>query len=153
MIFGLFKKKYPILTPENIEPVDAPISTAEAKRIFKAFMSQIGYLERGELAEHAGYLADDIKEMTEAYREDLADLKSQIPELKAEIKKLNQELTNCAGNEQKDIEKEINWTKEALDQLLMDIEDTKREQAEFKRDKRSFLIRYINDQTQDDDWE
>jgi predicted RNase H-like nuclease (RuvC/YqgF family) len=116
-------------------------------------MSQIGYLERGELVVHAGYLGDDMREMAEAYREDLADLKSQIPEQKTEIKELKQNLLNCSEGERKGIEKEIKWADEAMEALLADIEETKREQAEFKKDKRSFLVKYINNQTQDDDWE
>jgi len=43
MFSNWFKKKEPpILKPEMLEPIDAPISTADAKRLFKEWMVRIG---------------------------------------------------------------------------------------------------------------
>lgn len=148
-MFGLFgkKKKYPLLKPEMIEPIDQPISTTDAKMIFKKYMKDIGYLEKDELSEHASYLGDEIKEMEQCHKEDIKDSKEEIKEAKAKVKELQKKLTSCKSEEEKEeIEEEIDDAKSEIEMAQEQIEESTKELEEFKKDKRQFLVEYINNQ-------
>ena len=148
-MFGLFgkKKTYPLLTADKIEPVNEPISTADAKKLFKSYMKDIGYLERDELSEHAGYLGEEIKDMEQCHRDDIKDSKDEIKEAKAQIKILKKNLGSCkTGNEKEEIEAELEDLNDEIEMAQEQVDKTTQELAEFKRDKRQFLVEYINNQ-------
>lgn len=150
-MFGLFgKKSYPLLKPEMIEPVDQPLSTTDAKKIFKAYMREIGYLDKDELSEHAGYLGEEIRDMEQAHREDIRDSKEVIREAKRRIKSFNKKLISCTSEEKREeFEVEIHDAEGEIEWELKQIEKSTKELEDLKKDKRPFLVDYVNSQLSD----
>lgn len=113
-------KTYPLMTWDMIGSHGQPINTVQAVKLFKLFMLRSGFLQQDQLAEHAGYFSDEIRNTTEALAEDLATAR--------------QELKTCAP------EDKANY-KEAVEAARLQL-------ADFRADKRQFLITYVNQQTQ-----
>lgn len=160
-LFGSKQKTYPILKPEMLQPTDSKITAADAKRIFKDWMLKIGYLEKGEVGDHVGYLADDMREREQEFKEDIKYAKDNLAEemktLKGEIANLKKKLSTSKDEaERADIEEAIADAEEnitsAKDEAAQTISDSERDLAAFKEDKRAFLIKYINDQVHGNDW-
>ena len=147
-MFGFFKKKYPVLTADMFEPVDKEINTTEAKKLYKQYMKQIGYLEKDELSDHASYLADEIKENEQYLKDDVADKKSEIKDEKDRLKELKGKLKKANEDTKEDIEADIEDCQQDIEYLNNDLEKETAELTKFKKDKRAFLIEYINNETQ-----
>lgn len=164
MFFDLFKKKEPpILKPEMLQPVDAPISTAEAKKIFKEWMVKIGRLsdkdklDKMELSHHVGYLVEDMKQHEEALRLDIDDEKESVAESikdeKEEIQDLKKELTKCRDQADKEgIEGQIVRCERAIATYQESLAVRVQKLADFKADRRAFLIDYINTRVHGPEW-
>ena len=148
-MFGFFKKSYPILTAEMIKPEDQLITTTEAKRIFKEFMKRIGYLEKDELSLHASYLSDEIKDHQEGLKDECVSKKEEIKYEKASLKKFQAQLKKVTGEDEEDVLFEIECAEDNLKLLSVELEEATEKLANFKKDKRAFLVEYINRQTQD----
>lgn len=149
MIFGLFKnkKKYPLLKLEMIEPKDEPITTSEAKKLFKQYMLQIGYLEKEELSEHASYLVNEINENEQYLKDDIADKKKEIKEKTEILKTLKIKFNQCTDEDGRDdIESEIEDCSYDIDFLKNELDKIDKELADFQSDKKTFLVDYINNQ-------
>jgi hypothetical protein len=164
MFFDLFKKKEPpILKAEMLEPVNAPIATAEAKRIFKEWMLRIGHLsnkdklDKMELADSVSYFVEEMKQHEQALKDDLADAKAQtaeeIKELKAELRELKKALVKCADQAEKQtLETEIAETEKDIQIAAQNVPVEVELLEKFKADKRMFLVDYINTQVHGGDW-
>lgn len=164
MFFDLFKKKEPpILKPEMLQPVDAPISTAEAKRIFKEWMVNIGHLsnkdniDKMELSDHVGYFVEDMKQHEEALKFDIDDEKEAVAESireeKEEIRDLKKELAKCKDHTQREnIEGQIAHCERAIANYQESLAVRVKELADFKADRRAFLVDYINTQVHGPEW-
>lgn len=149
LIFGKSKPKYPKITNEMLQPIDATLSTTDAKRIIKEVFRQVGYCEDATEARmeaeslgdsiryHEENLRSDLEMIKEEYDRDLAEWKSELQDLKDDIK------TAEPG--------ELESTKEEIalhNQYKPDDGDylrAKKALADFKADKRAFLISYINE--------
>jgi chromosome segregation ATPase len=164
MFFDLFKKKEPpILKPEMLQPVDAPISTAEAKRIFKDWMVKIGHfsnkdkLDKMELSEHVGYFVEEMKQHEEALKFDIDDEKESVAESireeKEEIRDLKKELAKCKDQtERENIDEQIAHCERAITNYQESLAVRVKELADFKADRRPFLVDYINTQVHGPEW-
>jgi len=113
-------KTYPLMTWEMIGSNGQPINTVQAVKLFKLFMLRSGFLQQDELTEHAGYFADEIRSHTEALAEDLASARHNLKTCDPEDKASNKEA----------------------------VEDARLQLADFRADKRQFLITYVNRQIQ-----
>jgi flagellar motility protein MotE (MotC chaperone) len=163
-LFGTSAKAYPILRADVLQPKDADISTAEAKRIYKAWMLQIGFyknkdsIDRAELADAIEYFAMAIKE-TEQYLKDELDHEKQIIKdeadgIKKEITKWREDLKTASKEEKEEIRESIDYATLELKTLeTTRLERATAEYASFKASKRDFLIDYINKETNGDDWQ
>lgn len=151
-MFGLFNKRYPILTVSMIAPANQPITTTDAETIFKQHMLDIGYLEKDELNEHVGYLSDVIKGHEQHLKDEIADTKEEIQEAKTELANLKKKLATCSEDEKEDTEDGIELLVGELGIAAEDLEKHTNKLAEFKKDKREFLVDYINTQVHGDDW-
>lgn len=149
------KKTYPVLTSGILQPADQPITTVEAKRIFKEWMLKIGYLDKQEVGDHVGYFAEEMRSQEDSLKEDLQIAKETMAEqtqhVKEEIKRIKKELASCKDDEKKaELEDTLS---DAEDELEFQATDGKNDIAEaqqrldgFKADKRAFLIEYVNGQ-------
>lgn len=155
LIFGKSKPKYPRVTNDMLQPVDAILSTTDAKRILKAFYCQIGYCEdASEARMEAESLADSIKYHEENLRSELEIIKNDyerdLADWKSELQDLKDELKSAEPDEREGAKEEI----DIHEQQKPDDSDFRRAKqalADFKADKRSYLITYINDQLHGDD--
>ena len=151
-MFELFKKKYPILTVSMITPDDQPITTTGAMKTFEQHMLDIGYLEKDELSEHVGYLSDEIKGHGQYLKDEVTNTKEEIQEAKTELANLKKKLATCSEDEKEDIEDGIELLVGELGIAAEDLEKYTNKLAKFKKDKRVFLVDYINTQVHGDDW-
>ncbi len=152
-MFGLFKKSYPILRTEMITPTDKLITTAEAKKLFKQCMKEIGCLARDELSEHANYLGEEIKQDEQYLKDEWTEKKGEVSRITPRLKELKKKLSSCADPKKKEwIEGEIEDVKEELDFATKELEKAAKEFTAFKNDKRSYLVEYINRQVHGPDW-
>ena len=147
-MFGLFRKKsYPLLKNEMITPIDHPITTTEAKKLYKSYMKDIGFLEKDELSENAAYFGEEIRDMEQTYKEDIKESKETIKEAKVTIKEIKQQLKSCDSEELKvDLQDQLENLQDEIDWEVEQIEKLEMELNEFKKDKRAFLIEYVNNQ-------
>jgi hypothetical protein len=155
MIFGFFRRKprFPILTTEMIQPLDKIITATEAKQLYRSFVKQIGFsTDRDDIADGARMLGEMIKDHADTFREEYKDAVDGIKNAKAQLIELRQRLTTCAEAEREDIAWEIEDNESDIVKYEKDIEKLKIEEAAFKRDKRTFLIEYINREVQGPDW-
>jgi len=164
MFFDIFKKKEPlVLKPEMLQPVDAAISTAEAKRIFKEWMLKIGYLsnkdklEKMELADHLGYFVEEMNQQEESLKFEIDDEKESVAESikeeKADIRDLKKDLAECKDpTERESIEAQIAGCERAIADYQESVAERVKALADFKADKRAFLIEYINTQVHGPEW-
>lgn len=146
-MFRFFKKKYPLLKEEMLTPVDAPISTTDAKRLYKQFMKEIGFLEKDELSDSVSYLAEEIKDTEQYLREECADKKEEIADAKRQLKEFNERIKTADATERDDIEDEIRELKDDLEYYQTELEEAAEALAKFRTDKRTFLVDYINRET------
>lgn len=158
MFFGLFKKKEPlILRPEMLQPVDNKISTTEAKRIFKEWMLKIGHFDKQEVGDHVGYLAEAIKDHEECLKMEADHEKDQTKELIAEeeeyLKDAKHELAKCKDETQKaELQSDVDVSEQEIARLTKCLANHNKVLDDFKKDKRDFLVSYINDQVHGSGW-
>ena len=146
-------KPYPILTPDMFKPADLKITTTEAKRLFKQYMKDIGYLNKDELTEHAGYLSDDIHSIEEDLRSDMNAAKETIKDSTGSINTLKKELAKCTDTARKEeILDDIEDAEFDVESSAQDLAEAQKALDAFKQDKRTFLIGYINDQVHGPGW-
>lgn len=156
MIFGLFnknpkgKRSYPRITPEMIQPVGEPLSTTDAKAVFKSYMVRIGFLDRHEVSEHVGYLADEIKGMEAALKDDVAEPKRELARARADLAKLQKRLAAAeTDDERASLQEDIDGAEFEVQAQTQELADAEKALAAFKADKRQFVVDYINQQLKD----
>jgi len=148
-MFGLFKKKktYTLLKPDMIQPVDAEISTVDAKKIYRMHMQSIEFYDREDLSEAVRSFAEEINEEEEIHKDSVQFQKDEINSLQSELKALRVKLAACQNSEEsKDLQEEIEGIEEDIENSKKELESEKKELAKFKSDKRLFLVKYINDE-------
>ena len=167
-------KIIPIMTMEMIQSNGGPITAAQAVKLFKEFALKTGYLYKEELTEHGQYFAQEMKDEAEFLEQDakgeldqlkydLNELKDQRKEAKAREQELKAEFKDTTEACDKDrIKEEIAHEQEKLEGIAEELsmaeiaiqEEVERlapiakAWADFKADKRQFLVTYTNRQTQ-----
>lgn len=156
----LFKPKvktYPIIKPETFTPPDAPISTADAKKLYKQVMQIIGFVDKGCMADYVRYLAEAMKEEEDYLREELNKERDFIHEeiqfdrdclrdLKSSLRAAN------TDDERAAIALEISEHEESISQAQKRINEEKALFDAFRADKRAFLVEYMNREIHGQDW-
>jgi hypothetical protein len=161
MIFGLFKKSPapppqpqnpPPLTTEMIQPVGQPLSLTDAKAVFRAYTLRVGVLDKDEVALHVGHMVDEIKSHEEALKEDAQQFKEAIREAASEVKDAKRELSKAKSEQEKaDAQSDLDEAEFNLQAATQDFEEAAKALADFKADKREFVIKYVNQQFQRDE--
>jgi septal ring factor EnvC (AmiA/AmiB activator) len=134
------------LTSEMMQPIDEDIKANDAARIFREFMLKTGILDKDEISDHVQMLRDEMKDHTDALRDDLTSSREELVEYKATLKNLKAELKHAEGEEREDIEAEIEDIEGEIENTNSEIETAKAEVAAYQKDKRAFLIEYVNRQ-------
>ena len=154
MIFGLFKKRYPLARLDMIEPLDLPISATEAKKFYRWFVKEIGFAtDRQDIADGARYLGDEIKYWQQALKDECEQYAADLKEAKANLAEAEKRLAKCRDADMReDLEVDVADCRSDVDTISEDLAKAKRELADFKNDKRAFVIDYINQEVQGPDW-
>ena len=157
-MFGFFKKNsapiieekelYPVLTPDMIKPIDEPIDTISAKKIYRSYMSQIDYCDKSELSENVKYFALEIKQETEFLKEEIYEKKDEIKDLKEQIKSLKSKIKLQNIEEKEETVDSIFDIQEDVEYLHEELDSINKKYNLFKKDKRNFLVKYINKEIQ-----
>ncbi len=150
-MFALFRKKYPIYTIRMIAPAGEPITTADAKTLFKQHMLEIGYLDKDQLSEHVGYLTAELKRQECCLKDEINNTKEEIQEAKGELADLQNKLVSCSTDEKEEIVGGIELLAGELAIATEELEQYASRLAEFNKDKRAFLVDYMNTLLHGDD--
>ena len=135
--------EYPVITTEMITPIDALVSTADAKRMYGKVMLQLGYLKQDEVSIHAEYLNQSIKDEIKRLGKLMRELKIKISDRKKELA-LENRITSgdiFSTEESKHLIQDI---RDEIAFAEIEIMRVNKERHKLKKDKREFLINYIN---------
>lgn len=150
MIFGLFgRKQLPLIRDEDIRPVDQPISTKDAKRLFREVLTQLSgrlKLDRQDVSLYAEGFADDMRAHGEDLADEIKDETKGITALEQELNSKRKNLENASGSDERDqlleeisdLEDDLKGQQEYLDEITADLN-------KFKKDKRHFLREQLNE--------
>ena len=148
-MFGLFKKKkvYTLLKNEMITPLDVEIPTIQAKKIYRAHMQAIELFEKDEIADRVYDFAEEIKSKEEEYRDDIQECKNEIKSINSEISDLKKHIKSSISDEEKgELLEELEGSKSNLVGANEDLHIEQKRYQKFRKDKRYFLINYVNDE-------
>lgn len=156
----LFKPKvktYPIIKPETFTPPDAPISTTDAKRLYREVMVAIGYLDKGDASYYVKHLTEAIKDRESDLRLVLDDQKAYLQDTINENKELVRDLKKDLRAAKTDDERgvitlEISDLQSQILKYQAAIETERAALESFKKDKRSFLVDYVNRELHGSEW-
>ena len=144
---------YPVLTAEMFNPSDAKISFADAKKLFRKYMLQIGYLDKQEVGDHVAGFADEVRQHEQYLKDELAgmqsdpDLNYDVAEHKRVLKALRRDIEKCVDAQEKaSLESQLAHWEAELHDIVHDREQAVAALRSFQDDKRAFMIDYINEQ-------
>ncbi len=144
MIFG-FSKKYRRVSPDMIQPIGEPLTTNDAKAVYRSYMLQIRFHNEKDVAEHVRGLGEEIREMEQAYREDVKNLKDEISQTRSLLKDARRDLAAADTDDDKvSAQEHIESAESELEVLARDLDEAEAKYAAFKADKRQFVVDYIN---------
>lgn len=151
------KSRYPIITPETFAQLGVPISTTDAKRLYREVMVAIGYLDKGDTKRHIEYLAEAMKDRESDLRLVLDDQKAYLQDTINDNKELVRDLKKDFRAAKTDDERgvitlEISDLESQILKYQAAIETEKAALESFKKDKRSFLVDYVNRELHGSEW-
>ena len=143
----------PPLKAEDIEPCDAKMSTADVKRVYGLFMLKTKFLAPDEISQHTKYFAEELRSHEAFLKEELAqateDFAPGISCAKEDIRDLRRDLRNATDPEARsDLQSELEAAESGLIEESHFVKKAEEEYRAFRKDKRSFLVAYVNHQTQ-----
>lgn len=144
---------YSLMTPEMITPLDKPISVSRSAQIYKKYMLRVGYLEKEDISDYVRSLKEDMAEHGEELKFEVKSHKEQVAEAKAEVKSAKKKLSKSKDDDDRE------YAQEELDEAMKELDDETaayekflNQFTTFKKDKREFLLDYINSEIHGDDW-
>ena len=144
-MFNFLKKKFPRITTEMIEPVDAMLSTTAAKTVYKTFMLNIGYCDKKDITDNVRYFDEEIKLFESGLKAECTECKNNIRKYKKELLKLEQKSMKISDEDLlDDLNFQMDSTKEEICIWETDLIRISNALEKFKQDKRDFLIEYVN---------
>ena len=149
--------EYPYFTDEMITPVEKPLSTRDAVYIYRTYMLAIGYLEKSEMSDFVNSLKDGMDEHEQFLKEEVKAARETVVEAKAEarpeikrIKKLRSKSKDA--DEKADYSADLEEVEFEVVSSQRDLAAAVEELTQFKKDKRQFLINYINSELHGSNW-
>lgn len=145
--------EFSLMTLEMTGPADKPISTSRAVQVYKKYMLKVGYLDKSDIADFARSLKEDIVEREEELKFEVKNAKELVAEAKAEVKSLKKQLSKCKDDDDREYAREeLDTATAELEEETTTYEKYTAELTHFKKDKREFLLNYINSEIHGDDW-
>ncbi len=144
---------FSLMTLGMITPLDKPISTARAVQIYKKYMLKVGYMGKSDVSDYVRSLKEDMDEREEELKYETKYAKEQITEAKSEVKSAKKQLSKCKDDDDREYaQEELDTATVELEEEVARYEGFVAELALFKKDKRDFLLNYINCELHGDDW-
>jgi len=144
---------FSLMTPEMITPVGKPISVSRAVQVYKKYMLSVGYLEKDDISDFVRSLKEDLGEREEDLKEEVKNAKEQVAEAKAEVKRSKKQLSKCKDDDDREYaQEELDTATAELAEDTATYEQCVADLALYKKDKRTFLLDYINSEIHGDDW-
>jgi len=142
---------YPVLTAAMLKPEDVPIPTVVAKRLFKDFMLEVGYVSEHDAPECVRYFVSAMRLEEMSLRDEVsstqAEVEFQQPHIAARLAELRSSLSDRPEPlEASYIREEIAQLRTELSTFKEAVAKAKAALQAFKRDKRSFFVAYVNEQ-------
>jgi hypothetical protein len=149
--------QYPLIAEEMITPVDEPIKTRNAIKVYKKHMLAIGYLEKTELSDFVGNFQEEMQEHEQHLKDEVTWAKETLAEVKAEAKSETRRLKKLLSkskdeDEKNDLDHDMESTENDVASAAGDLERLSGELLGFKKDKRRFLVNYINTEVHGIGW-
>ena len=142
-----------VMTPDMISPADKPVSTSRALQIYKKYMLKVGYLEKADVSDYLRSLKEDMVECAEDLKYEVTNANEQMAEAKAAVKRLQKQLRKCKDDDDREyVQEELNTAIAELNEETAAREKYVAELTLFKKDKRQFLLNYINSEIHGEDW-
>lgn len=147
---------YPLLRTEMIVPPEEPVSTRDAVKIYRQHMLDTGYLEKRDLSDLAARFLDEIKEREQLLKDEVAWAKDTHRDAKKQAKAEGKRIKGLMRGSDRDDRQEY---RRDLECLQVEIEDAARVLEEhlqsfktFQKDKRDFVIEYVNEEIHGSGW-
>ena len=145
---------FSILTFDMIPPADKPVSTTRAVQVYKKYMLKVGYLDKSDVSDFVKSLKEDMAEKEEELKFEIKNAKERIAEVKAEVKSVKKQFSKCKDDDDREYAREeLDTATAELEEETFSYEKFIIELAQFKKDKREFLLNYINSEIHGDDWQ
>lgn len=135
------EKSPPILTADSIQPAGEAISLVEAKKVYREYLQSYSGLGREDIVEHVRMFSEEASERLQDLKNDARESaqgikrgRKLITEIKEKLKSTpNDELLEALEDAEGELEFDQRRKKESLN-----------EAATLRKDKRKFLVDYIN---------
>ena len=145
---------FSLLTSDMITPLDKPVSTTRAMQVYKKYMLKVGYLGKSDISDFVRSLKEDMAEREEELKFEIKNAKEQVAEAKAEVKNLKKQLSKCKDDDDREYAREeLDIATSEREEEMLSFEKFTAELTLFKKDKREFLLNYINSEIHGDDWQ
>lgn len=156
-------RQYPELLPTDITPEGAVITKAAAKKFFRSWILKIGFArDRDDAAYHVEIFSDEMEQFLETLTSNLDELSDLllysnndvdlIKQMDADLNKLREDWRKAVDPyERQHLEEQLAGMDRDHAALLQSADDLRVEYirgkealADFKKDKRRFLVSYTN---------
>lgn len=148
--------QYQVFDQSMIIPVAEAVSTRDAIKVYKKHMVAVGYFEKDELGDFVSRLREEIAAYEQELKEEVLWAKETLletkKETKSEVKKLKKLLSKCDEDEKDGLLGDIGSAEEEVASAVSDLKNHSEILAQFKKDKRGFLVNYINTEIHGHGW-
>lgn len=145
---------FSLMTSEMITPEGKPVSASRAVQVYKKYMLSVGYLDKDDISDFVRSLKEDMAEREEELKYEIKNSKEQVAEAKAEVKSLKKQLSKCKDDDDREyVQEELDTATADLVEETATYEQFVADLSLFKKDKRMFLLDYINSEIHGDDWQ
>lgn len=138
-------KSFPVLTPDMLTPPDKVFTKAEAVKLYEMFVLEVGSSNKEDAGLDALDFGEQMDHLEERLKEDIEFLTQEHKDAKASV-----------AEEKADLRAE-GWSRAELSEMMAQVSDddvkakvaleaAKEKLAEFKRNRRGFLVAYVNNQ-------
>ena len=142
-------KPYPVFKTGMFQPIDQPMSMAQAKRLYRELLRDSGRFDNLDVLMQFESFSIDLREHGRALREELALLRSEIRDKLQMNTDDAENLTDALEDAQSDeeiaaIQEQIALTKLRSITARRKLAEAAAELDAFRRDKRQFLVNHLN---------
>lgn len=164
----LHQPEVPVLLPDHVTPIGLKLKTADARKVYRIFLQKYGAacavcvgpfeisMELQELSEGMRHEEDRLREEVQFAIE---EGRQKVEDLQERIRDERANLAQCSRSQREDrdqFESEIALLREMLQEERKEAKEeavsAKTALAEYRSDKRAFIVEWINIRFHGPDW-